>query len=475
MISSPKRPTPIDLGAVHIIGIGGIGMSAIADVMMDLGYVVQGSDAKASVNTERLEKKGARIFIGHAAENVIGAGAVVISSAIRAGNPELDEARRRGLPIVPRAEMLAELMRVKWTVAIAGTHGKTTTTTMVATLMDAARLDPTVIGGGIMAAYNSNAKVGSGDWMVVEADESDGTFIRLRPTIGIVTNIDPEHLDYWKNFDALKAAFEIFVRDLPFYGFGVLCLDHEEVQALVDKVKDRRIVTYGFNPQADIRATNVTMSAEGARFDVHVRGKDGSFDEMREVTLPMAGAHNVQNALAAIAVAWNLGVGAQAMRRALRQFGGVKRRFTHVGSWNDVRIIDDYGHHPKEIVAVLRAARDVVAEGAHVIAIVQPHRFTRLHDLFREFSTCFNDADHVIVTDVYTAGETPISGIDAQALVDSLRSHGHKSAQKLASFADLAPLIAAEAHPGDIVVCLGAGDITTHAQALPGQLQALDG
>ena len=475
MIASLKRPTPIDLGAVHIIGIGGIGMSAIADVMMDLGYVVQGSDAKASVNTERLEKKGAKIFVGHAAENVIGAGAVVISSAIKAGNPELDEARRRGLPIVPRAEMLAELMRVKWTVAVAGTHGKTTTTTMVATLMDAARLDPTVIGGGIMAAYNSNAKVGTGEWMVVEADESDGTFIRLRPTIGIVTNIDPEHLDYWKSFDALKAAFETFVRDLPFYGFGVLCLDHEEVQALVDKVKDRRIITYGFNPQADIRATNVTMSAEGARFDVHVRSKDNSFDEMREVTLPMAGAHNVQNALAAIAVAWNLGVGAQAMRRALRQFGGVKRRFTHAGSWNDVRIIDDYGHHPKEIAAVLRAAREVIAEDAHVIAVVQPHRFSRLHDLFREFSTCFNDADHVIVTDVYNAGETPIEGVDAQALVDSLKSHGHKSAQKLASFTELAPLIAAQARPGDIVVCLGAGDITTHAQALPGQLQALEG
>lgn len=470
-----KSPVPTDLGPVHIVGIGGIGMSAIAEVMIDLGWRVQGSDSKASANTERLIQKGVRVYVGHEASNVSGAGAVVISSAIKPGNPEVDEARRRGLPIVPRAEMLAELMRVKWTVAVAGTHGKTTTTTMVATLLDAAGFDPTVIGGGIMAAYNSNAKVGRGAWIVAEADESDGTFIRLRPTIGIVTNIDPEHLDYWKSFDALKAAFETFVRDLPFYGFGVVCLDHEEVQKLVDRVKDRRIVTYGFTPQADIRAANLRMGPEGARFDVLLRGRDGSDDEMRDVFLPMAGAHNVQNALAAIAVGWNLGVGGQAMRRALAQFAGVKRRFTTVGNWQGLRIIDDYGHHPKEIAAVLKAAREVAGETARVIAVVQPHRFSRLQDLFGEFSTCFNDSDVVMVADVYTAGEAPIPGIHADALVDSLRSHGHRCALKLPDFAALPGLVKEHGRPGDLVICLGAGDITSYAQALAGQLAEAGG
>jgi UDP-N-acetylmuramate--alanine ligase len=468
-----SRGIPFDLGPVHIVGIGGIGMSAIAEVMLTLGYTVQGSDARAGANTERLARQGVRIMIGHAADNIAGAGAVVISSAIKAGNPELDEARRRGLPVVPRADMLAELMRQKWSVAIAGTHGKTTTTTMIATLLDAAKIDPTVIGGGIMAAYGSNAKVGRGDWMVVEADESDGTFTKLRPTIGVVTNIDPEHLDYWKDFDALKKGFEDFVHAIPFYGYGVMCLDHEEVQKLVERVRDRRLITYGFNPQADVRATNLRLDADGARYDVTLRGRDGSLDEMRDVRLAMPGAHNVQNSLAAIAVASALGAGATAIRGALAKFGGVKRRFTTTGVWNGVRIIDDYAHHPKEIAAVLAAARGVTGDHGRVIAVVQPHRFSRLNDLFSDFSTCFNDADAVLVADVYPAGEAPIPGVDAPALAASLARHGHRNARYLASLEDLPAEAAKIARAGDLVVLLGAGDITAHANALPSRLEAL--
>lgn len=467
------RAIPFDLGPVHIVGIGGIGMSAIAEVMLTLGYTVQGSDARAGPNTERLARQGVRIMIGHAAGNIDGAGAVVISSAIKPGNPELDEARRRGLAIVPRADMLAELMRLKWSVAIAGTHGKTTTTAMIAALLDAASLDPTVIGGGIMAAYGSNAKVGRGDWMVVEADESDGTFNKLRPTIGVVTNIDPEHLDYWKDFDALKRGFEEFVRAIPFYGYGVMCLDHEEVQKLVERVRDRRIITYGFNPQADVRATSLRLDADGARFDVTLRGRDGALEEMRDVRLAMPGAHNVQNSLAAIAVASALGAGSGAIRAALGAFGGVKRRFTTTGVWNGVRIVDDYAHHPREIAAVLAAARGVVGDGGRVIAVVQPHRFSRLNDLFPEFSTCCNDADAVLVADVYPAGEAPIPGVDAAALAASLTRHGHRSARHLQSLEELPGEAAKIARSGDLIVLLGAGDITAWANALPARLEAL--
>jgi UDP-N-acetylmuramate--alanine ligase len=466
---SIRRPVPFDTGPVHFVGIGGIGMSGIAEVMINLGYKVQGSDAKASANTERLEKQGARIFIGHAAENVGEAGVVVISSAIKGGNPEVDAARARGAPIVRRAEMLAEIMRLKWTVAIGGTHGKTTTTSMVGALLEGGGQDPTVINGGIINAYGSNTRMGAGDWMVVEADESDGTFTRLRATGVVVTNMDPEHLDHYGSVEAMNEAYEIFVESIPFYGFAVMCIDHPQVQALAAQIENRRVISYGFNPQADVCGTNVRPSKDGSTFDVVARKRgDGPGVTLHDLFLPVAGRHNVQNALAAIAVARELGVADGGIRKGLKAFGGVKRRFTTTGSWNDVRIIDDYGHHPVEISAVLKAAREIT--DGRVIAVVQPHRFTRLRDLFKDFSTCFNEADVVAIADVYPAGEAPIEGVDADALVASITAHGHRRALKLASFDALPALVQAEAQPGDVVVCLGAGDITVHANALPAKL-----
>ena len=463
------RPAPFDVGPVHFVGIGGIGMSGIAEVMLNLGYKVQGSDAKASVNTERLAAKGAVIQIGHAASNADGAGVVVISSAIKSGNPEVDAARARGIPIVRRADMLAELMRLKWTVAIGGTHGKTTTTSMVAALLVAGGLDPTIINGGIINAYGSNARVGAGDWMVVEADESDGTFTRLRATAVLVTNMDPEHLDHYGTVEAMHQGFQTFVENIPFYGFAVLCTDHPQVQALAARAQDRRVITYGFNPQADVCAANVRPGKEGTTFDVIARRRgEGPGVTMHDLFLPVAGRHNVQNAVGAIAVARELGVGDAAIREGLKSFAGVKRRFTTTGVVNGVRIVDDYGHHPVEISAVLKAAREVT-EG-RILAVVQPHRYTRLRDLFGDFSTCFNDADIVAVADVYSAGEQPIEGVSADTLVASLISHGHRRALKLASFDALPDLVRAEMQPGDVVVCLGAGDITAHANALPGKL-----
>ena len=463
------RPAPFDVGPVHFVGIGGIGMSGIAEVMLNLGYKVQGSDAKASANTDRLAEKGATIHIGHAASNADGAGVVVISSAIKSGNPEVDAARARGVPIVRRADMLAELMRLKWTVAIGGTHGKTTTTSMVAALLVAGGVDPTIINGGIINAYGSNARVGAGDWMVVEADESDGTFTRLRATAVVVTNIDPEHLDHYGTVEALHQGFQTFVDSIPFYGFAVLCTDHPQVQALAARTQDRRVVTYGFNPQADVCAANVRPGKDGVTFDVVARRRgEGPGVTMHDLFLPVAGRHNVQNAVGAIAVARELGVGDAAIRAGLKGFAGVKRRFTTTGVVGGVRVIDDYGHHPVEIAAVLKAAREV-ADG-RIIAVVQPHRFSRLRDLFQDFSTCFNDADVVAVADVYPAGEAPIPGIDADSLVASLISHGHRRAVKLGPLDNLSDLVRAEARPGDMVVCLGAGDITAHANALPGRL-----
>ncbi|MDZ4778452.1 MAG: UDP-N-acetylmuramate--L-alanine ligase [Alphaproteobacteria bacterium] len=466
---SIRRPVPFDTGPVHFVGIGGIGMSGIAEVMINLGYKVQGSDAKASANTERLEKQGARIFIGHAAENVGEAGVVVISSAIKGGNPEVDAARARGAPIVRRAEMLAEIMPLKWTVAIGGTHGKTTTTSMVGALLEGGGQDPTVINGGIINAYGSNTRMGAGDWMVVEADESDGTFTRLRATGVVVTNMDPEHLDHYGSVEAMNEAYEIFVESIPFYGFAVMCIDHPQVQALAAQIENRRVISYGFNPQADVCGTNVRPSKDGSTFDVVARKRgDGPGVTLHDLFLPVAGRHNVQNALAAIAVARELGVADGGIRKGLKAFGGVKRRFTTTGSWNDVRIIDDYGHHPVEISAVLKAAREIT--DGRVIAVVQPHRFTRLRDLFKDFSTCFNEADVVAIADVYPAGEAPIEGVDAEALVASITAHGHRRALKLGSFDLLPALVQAEAQPGDVVVCLGAGDITVHANALPAKL-----
>ena len=466
-----RRPVPFELGPVHFIGIGGIGMSGIAEIMIRIGYTVQGSDMKPSANTERLEQLGARIFIGHAPEHVEGASAVVYSTAVKADNPEMVAGRERRLPLVRRAEMLAELMRLQFSVGVAGTHGKTTTTSMVAALLDAGGLDPTVVNGGIINAYGTNAKVGEGEWIVVEADESDGTFLKLKSTCAIVTNIDPEHLDHYGDFDTARRAFRDFVENIPFYGFAAVCLDHPEVQALAARVENRRLVTYGVNPQAEVRALNVTMGPEGARFDVQFTPQDGERRVLEGLALPMAGDHNVANALAAIAVARELGVDDADIRKGLAGFGGVKRRFTTTGVVNGVRIVDDYGHHPVEIASVLKAARAVTPEG-RVVAVVQPHRYTRLRDLMDEFSACFDDADTVIVADVYTAGEAPIEGVDRDHLIEGMKRFGHRRALALNSPADLPELIAAETRSGDLVVFLGAGDITSWAYALPGQLEA---
>ena len=466
-----RRPVPFDLGPVHFIGIGGIGMSGIAEIMLRIGYVVQGSDAKASANTERLQKLGAKIFIGHDAAHVEGASAVVYSTAVKGDNPEMVAGRAKRLPLVRRAEMLAELMRLQFSVAVGGTHGKTTTTSMIAALLDAGGMDPTVVNGGIINAYGTNAKVGEGDWIVVEADESDGTFLKLKSTVAVVTNIDPEHLDHYGDFDAVKKAFKDFVENIPFYGFAAICSDHPEVQALAAKVENRRLVTYGINPQAEVRATNVTMGPEGARFDVQFSPPGGAVTRLIDLHLPMAGDHNVANALAAIAIARELGVSDEAIRAGLTGFGGVKRRFTTTGVAKGVRIIDDYGHHPVEISSVLKAARAVSL--GKVVAVVQPHRYTRLRDLFADFCSCFNDADVVIVADVYTAGESPIEGINRDSLVEGLRRYGHRHALALPSPADLPAMIAAQTQPGDLVVLLGAGDITSWAYALPAQLEAL--
>ena len=466
-----RRPVPFDLGPVHFIGIGGIGMSGIAEIMIRIGYTVQGSDMKPSANTERLEQLGARIFIGHASPQVEGASAVVYSTAVKPDNPEFLAARERRLPLVRRAEMLAELMRLQFSVGVAGTHGKTTTTSMVAALLDAGGLDPTVVNGGIINAYGTNAKVGEGEWIVVEADESDGTFLKLKSTCAIVTNIDPEHLDHYGDFDTARKAFKDFVENIPFYGFAAVCLDHPEVQALAAKVENRRLVTYGVNPQAEVRGVNVSMGPEGARFDVVFTPHDGEAHILEGLHLPMAGDHNVANALAAIAVARELGVDDAAIKKGLAGFGGVKRRFTTTGVVNGIRIVDDYGHHPVEIASVLKAARAVTPEG-RVIAVVQPHRFTRLRDLMNEFSACFNDADTVIVADVYTAGEAPIEGVDRDHLIEGMKRFGHRRALALNSPGDLPTMIGEEAKAGDLVVFLGAGDITTWAYALPGQLEA---
>lgn len=467
-----KRPNiPLDIGSIHIVGIGGIGMSGIAEVLAHWGYEVQGSDAKDGPNLERLRKAGIKTFVGHNGENVSGAGIVLISSAVKADNVEVVAARDNGIPIVRRAEMLAELMRLGWTVAVGGTHGKTTTTSMVATLLDAAGIDPTVINGGIINAYGTNARVGKGDWMVVEADESDGTFTKLRPNIAIVTNMDPEHLDFYGTKEVMEKAFETFVESVPFYGFSVMCLDHEGVQGLVAKITDRRVYTYGMNPQADVRAINIRAEADGSYFDVMFQKKHGfEAHEIKGLHLPMAGMHNVQNALAAIIVATRLGATPEQIQAGLSQFKGVKRRFTLVGEYNGVRIIDDYGHHPVEIKAVLAAARQVTK--GKVVAVVQPHRYTRLRDLFEDFCRCLNDADIVAIADVYAAGEQPIEGINADNFVQGARDHGHKNVTKLNSHDDLPNFLKTNCQTGDIFVCLGAGDITNWANGLEGRLKA---
>jgi len=467
MLAATKLP--LDVGPIHFVGIGGIGMSGIAEVLLNLGYVVQGSDAKTSKITDRLQAMGALIFEGQDAANLAEAEVVVISSAIKPGNPELDEARRRGLPIVRRAEMLAELMRLKSNVAVAGTHGKTTTTTMVATLLDAGNYDPTVVNGGIIHRFGSNARMGQGEWMVVEADESDGTFNRLPATIAIVTNIDPEHMEHWGSIENLRQGFYDFVSGIPFYGLAICCTDHPEVQSLVGRITDRRVVTYGFNAQADVRAVNLTYRAGAAHFDVALQSEGAVIEGC---TLPMPGNHNVSNALAAVAVARHLGMKRDEIRDALAAFAGVNRRFTKVGEVNGVTIIDDYGHHPVEIAAVLKAARQAVADtdDARVIAVHQPHRYSRLSNLFDDFCACFNEADVVGIAEVFAAGEDPIEGASRDDLVAGLIRHGHRHARAVLGLDDLARLVREQARPGDIVVCLGAGTISTWANALPERL-----
>lgn len=463
------RTLPLSIGTLHFCGIGGIGMSGIAEVLHNLGYVVQGSDVAENANVERLRNLGIPVDVGQKAENLKDATAVVVSSAIRPDNPELVAAREKMIPVVRRAEMLAELMRLKWAIAIGGTHGKTTTTTLIAAMLDSAGLDPTVINGGIINAYGTNARLGDGEWIIVEADESDGTFIKLPATIAVVTNIDPEHLDFYGSFDELRKAFVSFVANIPFYGFAVLCIDHPEVQALIPQVSDRHIVTYGMTPQADIQAQNIRIETGVSRFDIVFSGRTPlAGTRLDDVALPMAGRHNVQNALAAVSIAQEMGFSAEIIRNGLAAFSGVKRRFTITGVSRGITVIDDYGHHPVEIAAVLAAARSSTSK--HVIAVVQPHRYTRLRDLFEEFCTCFNDADTVIVADVYAAGEEPIENIHRDALVDGLRAHGHRHVIALAGSDALPELIADIAGDGDIVICLGAGNITQWANDLPHRL-----
>jgi UDP-N-acetylmuramate--alanine ligase len=468
------RALPLSIGTIHFVGIGGIGMSGIAEVLHTLGYSVQGSDLSENANVQRLRAIGIPIMVGHDAANLGQAQVVVISTAVPKDNPEVVAARAKLIPVVRRAEMLAELMRLKWSVAIGGTHGKTTTTSLVAAVLEGAGFDPTVINGGIINAYGSNTRLGSGDWMVVEADESDGSFLRLPPVITIVTNMDPEHLDHWGTKEAMEAGYRQFVGNIPFYGFAVLCIDHPAVQQMIPALSDHRVVTYGFSPQADVRAERIISDRNGATFEVRFADRTtGRARRTGPFRLPMLGNHNVQNALAAIAVATEMEIDEQQIKMALASFAGVKRRFTKTGDAGGITIIDDYGHHPVEIAAVLKAARQAGARD--VVAVVQPHRYSRLQTLFEEFCTCMNDAGTVIVADVYAAGEAPIDGVDRDALVEGLRARGHRSVVPLSDPSHLAEMVHAIARHGDFVICLGAGSITTWANALPAELQTLQG
>jgi UDP-N-acetylmuramate--alanine ligase len=463
------KTIPLDVGPIHFVGIGGIGMSGIAELMHNLGYRVQGSDRADGANTRRLQAQGIPVVIGHAEGNLGDAQVIVISSAVKADNPEVMAARRLLIPVVRRAEMLGELMRLKWSIAVGGTHGKTTITSLIAQVLDAAGLDPTVVNGGIINAWGSNARHGSGDWMVAEADESDGTMVKLPATIAVITNIDPEHMEHYGTFDALREAFVTFAANIPFYGVAALCIDHPEVQGILPRLLDRRVVTYGFSPQADVRGLDVRANGEGVWFSAVVSDrKTGSSRTVPEMFLPMFGRHNVQNALAALAVAGAVGIDDAVVARAFASFGGVNRRFTRCGEVDGITIIDDYGHHPVEIAAVLAAAR-TVGRG-QVIAVVQPHRYSRLASLFDGFCSCFNDADTVIVADIYAAGEDPIEGISRDALVDGLRARGHRQVIPLEGRDVLAQTVSEVANAGDLVVCLGAGNITQWAHALPGEI-----
>jgi UDP-N-acetylmuramate--alanine ligase len=477
-MNTMMRAMPLDIGTLHFVGIGGIGMSGIAEILHALGYDVQGSDLADGANVRRLEDKGLRIARGHAPENIRNKkgdlpAAVVVSSAVKDNNPELIAARAAHVPVVRRAQMLAELMRLKWAITVGGTHGKTTTTSMIGQMLETAGFDPTVINGGIVNAYGSNTRLGDTDWMVVEADESDGTFTRLPASVAIVTNIDPEHMEHYGSFENVRKAYRQFIKNLPFYGYAVLCLDHPEVQALIPAVSDRRVITYGFNPQADIRATNVRSDADGSLFDVTFAAwlNGGREMALRDVHLSMPGLHNVQNSLVSLAIAHQMGVKPPIMKKALSGFTGVKRRFTKTGESHGITVIDDYAHHPVEIETVLKTARTAVQKNnGRVIAVMQPHRYTRLKDLFEEFCTCFNDADTVIVADVYAAGEEAIAGADKKSLVEGIRKHGHRDVMPLPGREELAHMISRAARPGDFVICMGAGDITAWSYALPADL-----
>lgn len=467
---------PSSFGTLHFTGIGGIGMSGVAELLHNMGYKVQGSNDVDNPNVQRLKDQGIPINVGHKAENIFdqdnkAVGGIVINALIAEDNPEIIKARELKIPLINRSEVLAELMRVKWSVGVAGTHGKTTTTSIVSALLEAGDFDPTVMNGGIVNAYGTNTRIGKGDWMVVEADEAYGTFLKLHPTVAIVTNIDPEHLDYYKTFDNVRAAFKRYVEATPFYGFSVLCLDHPEVQKLAASVKDRRIITYGINPQAEVQAKNIRLTPQGGFFDVHINGRLSPTPRViTNMHMPMPGQHNILNALAGISVALKMGMEDETIRQALAKFTGVKRRFTFTGETNGITVIDDYGHHPVEVAAVLKAARSTIKDDARVIAVFQPHRYSRVHDLYADFCTCFNDADTALIADVYSAGETPIKGAEKEDLVAGLIQAGHKNAKILRSENELADVIHHIAKPGDIVICLGAGSITKWAYALPQQL-----
>lgn len=479
------KKLPQDIGTIHFVGIGGIGMSGIAEILHSMDYQIQGSDLGKGQNVQRLSRHGVRIFDHHDASNLVDedgepVAVMVISSAIKDNNPEIIAAREQKIPVVRRAEMLAELMRLKWSIAIAGTHGKTTTTSLVGTMLETAGFDPTVINGGIINAYGTNTRLGLSDWMVVEADESDGTFTRLPATAAVVTNIDPEHLDFYGKFDHVKLAYRRFIENLPFYGFAVICIDHPVVKELMPVLQDRRVLTYGKDSAADLQLHNIRYTAEGCVFDLTVKGwVDGGDQErhLNDIALPMYGEHNISNAVAAIGVAMELGVSDQKIKESLSKFTGVKRRFTLTGVVNDIRIIDDYGHHPVEIKAVLKAAKQAVsATGGKIIAVMQPHRYTRLHDLFDEFASCFDDADIVYVSDVYAAGEDKIDGATNHALVEAIKKKGAVDKDAVFAFDDeeaLPALIENVAAPGDFVICLGAGSISNWANDLPAQLEAI--
>ena len=465
------RALPLSIGIIHFVGIGGIGMSGIAEVLHTLGYVVQGSDIAEGANVQRLRDAGIKVMVGHDPSNLGDARVVVTSTAVKRDNPEVAAARARLIPVVRRAEMLAELMRLRWSIAIGGTHGKTTTTSLVAAVLEAAKMDPTVINGGIIEAYGTNTRMGEGDWMVVEADESDGSFLRLPAVIAVVTNMDPEHLDHWGTPEAMMQAYDQFVGNIPFYGFAVLCLDHPNVQNMIPRLSDHRVITYGFSPQADVRAERMVADKRGATFEVIVTDRTRNRSrKMGPFRLPMLGSHNVQNALAAVAVAVEMEIDESTIRSAFADFRGVKRRFTRTGEAGGITVVDDYGHHPVEIAAVLKAARQAGARD--VVAIVQPHRYFFIDTVFTEFFTCMNDAGTVIIADVYAAGESPIEGMDRDGLVDGLRASGHRSVVPLPGPEHLAEMVHAIARPGDFVICLGAGNITTWAQALPAQLMS---